>query len=226
MSKVNANNYVCIQSFMVSDLHLKGNELLVYAIIYGFSQTDGTSFSGGLQYLMDWTNSSKQGVINNLKSLIEKGLITKTVSQVGGVNIVDYRSTFLTEGVNKVDRGGQQSLPNNKNNNKNIYYITIIKSIIGYLNTKTNKHWKYDSKETVKHIKARLKEGYTEEDFKKVIDIKCADWLGTEWQDYLRPMTLFGTKFESYLNAKGKNRRGANGVALDDKADDDLDGIL
>jgi uncharacterized phage protein (TIGR02220 family) len=224
MGNIHANNFVGIQSFMVKDLHLKGNELLVYAIIYGFSQTDGTSFSGGLQYLMDWTNSSKQGVINNLKSLIEKGLITKTVSQVGGVNIVDYRSTFLTEGVNFVDRKGQLCLPNNKDNK--YIYSDVIKNIIDYLNKKANTHWRCNSKDTIKHIKARLDEGYTEEDFKKVIDRKCADWLGTEWQDYLRPMTLFGTKFESYLNAKGKRRRGANGVVLDEKADDDLDGIL
>lgn len=51
-------------------------------------------------------------------------------------------------------------------------------------------------------IKARLKEGFTYQDFISVIDKKYAEWNGTEFQAYLRPETLFGTKFESYLNQK------------------------
>lgn len=60
--------YIVIQSFMVNDLGLKGNELLIYAIIYGFSQDGSSEFSGSLQYLADWTNSSKQCVIDTLKN--------------------------------------------------------------------------------------------------------------------------------------------------------------
>ena len=57
--KINDNNFITIQAFMVKDLGLKGNDLLVYAIIYAFSQ-DGTSkFTGSLNYLASWTNSSK-----------------------------------------------------------------------------------------------------------------------------------------------------------------------
>lgn len=63
---------------MVKKLNLKGNELLIYAIIFGFSQTENTSYTGGLNYLCEWTNSTKQGVIKNLKSLEEKGLIIKS----------------------------------------------------------------------------------------------------------------------------------------------------
>lgn len=236
MSKLHANNFVNIQSFMVTDLNLKGNELLIYAIIYGFSQTDDTSFTGGLQYLADWTNSTKQGVIKNLKSLLEKGFITKTENRVGGVKFVEYRSTLFNGVVNNieqkplnfVEQGGKQSLTNNKEDTKEKQYKEYTKTIVEYLNRKAGTHWRSDTKDTIKHIKARLDEHYTLDDFFAVIDRKCADWLGTEWQDYLRPMTLFGTKFESYLNAKGRkaNRRGANGIALDDRRDDDLDGIL
>ena len=56
-------NYITIQSFMVKDLKLKGNELLVYAMIYGFSQNGQTKFTGSLQYLADWTNSTRRGVM-------------------------------------------------------------------------------------------------------------------------------------------------------------------
>ena len=53
-------------------------------------------------------------------------------------------------------------------------------------------------------IHARCEEGFTVDDFKKVIDKKCAEWMGTDWEKYLRPETLFGTKFEGYLNQKDK----------------------
>ena len=80
----------------------------------------------------------------------------------------------------------------------------ILKEIIEYLNIKTNKNYKWQSKDTQKHIKARLNEGYTIDDFKKVIDIKSNNWLDTNMEEYLRPSTLFGSKFESYLNEKLK----------------------
>ena len=58
--------------------------------------------------------------------------------------------------------------------------------------------------EDTEAIHARLAEGYTQEDFRAVIDRKCADWLAdARMVEYLRPETLFGTKFESYLNAGG-----------------------
>lgn len=79
---------------------------------------------------------------------------------------------------------------------------TTIKSIIDYLNEKADKKYRANNKATQKHINARLKEGYTVEDFKSVIDKKCAEWKNTEMEQYLRPETLFGTKFEGYLNSK------------------------
>lgn len=71
--------------------------------------------------------------------------------------------------------------------------------IIGYLNQKTGKSYKSTSSETRKHIRARFQEGSTLEDFKKVIDNKVSEWKGTEMDGFLRPITLFGTKFEGYL---------------------------
>lgn len=101
------------------------------------------------------------------------------------------------------------------------------KTIIDYLNQKAGTKYQAGTQSTVRHIKARLNDGFTVEDFMTVIDKKVAEWKGTEWEKYLRPETLFGTKFESYLNAKTTaQRRGANGVLLDERKDDDLDGIL
>ena len=81
-----------------------------------------------------------------------------------------------------------------------------IKYIVDYLNSTIGTSYKASSKDTQKHISARLKEGYTVEDFKAVIDKQYAKWKGTEYEQYLRPSTLFGTKFESYLNAKATSQ--------------------
>ncbi|MFY4465309.1 conserved phage C-terminal domain-containing protein [Lactobacillus paragasseri] len=73
--------------------------------------------------------------------------------------------------------------------------------IIDYLNRKTDSHYRPTSKATRRLIKARYNEGFTDIDFKTVIDKKCAEWLQDgNMVQYLRPETLFGTKFEAYLN--------------------------
>lgn len=73
--------------------------------------------------------------------------------------------------------------------------------IISCLNEKAKTHYKSNTPKTVRLIRARLKEGFTIEDFKVVIEKKCTDWLGNEKMErYIRPETLFGTKFEGYLN--------------------------
>lgn len=79
-----------------------------------------------------------------------------------------------------------------------------IKEIVEYLNLKTKKNFKAGTKATQRHISARLEEGYSLEDFKNVIDKKVREWQGTEMDQYLRPETLFGTKFEGYLNQSDK----------------------
>ena len=82
-----------------------------------------------------------------------------------------------------------------------------IKEIIDYLNLCTNRKFTYKNESNNKNIRARLKEGYTVDDFKKIIDIKCQNWKGTEWENFLRPETLFSAKhFESYLNEKIVNK--------------------
>lgn len=80
--------------------------------------------------------------------------------------------------------------------------INIYSSVINYLNDKANTRYRSSNKKTKTLIKARLNEGFTEEDFIKVIDKKVKEWANTEMQKYLRPETLFGTKFEGYLNQK------------------------
>lgn len=75
-----------------------------------------------------------------------------------------------------------------------------ITEIIDYLNLKTNKNYKTTTQKTRTLIKARMNEHFTVDDFKIVINKMCTEWMGTNMEKYLRPETLFGTKFESYLN--------------------------
>lgn len=77
-----------------------------------------------------------------------------------------------------------------------------IARIVDALNARAGTHYKASSEVTRRHINARLAEGYTVEDFETVISKKCQEWMGTEMEKFLRPETLFGTKFESYLNAR------------------------
>ena len=84
------------------------------------------------------------------------------------------------------------------NTQENIYT-----DILNYLNEKTGKQFKVNGRKNISMIKARLNEKYTFEDFKKVIDIKTAEWLNNpEMEKYLCPETLFSPKFEKYLNQK------------------------
>ena len=111
----------------------------------------------------------------------------------------------------------------NPTNNNTIYNYNntnilnnIYSSVIDYLNKKTERTGKEKysstSTKTQKLIKARLREKYELEDFKIVIDKKCKEWLGTDMEKYLRPETLFGNKFESYLKQKtGGNKNGNTG---------------
>lgn len=101
-----------------------------------------------------------------------------------------------------------------KNTDKN---SIVRKEIIEYLNHRAGTHYR-DGAIAQRHINARLSEGYTVEDFQKVIDSKCAEWLGTEYAKFLRPETLFGTKMDGYLGAATVRTPtiGANGIRIDE----------
>lgn len=82
--------------------------------------------------------------------------------------------------------------------NNNI--LSPYKDVIDYLNQQTGKNYKSTTKKNQTVIRARTDEGFSLDDFKRVIDNKVAEWKGTNMEKYLRPETLFGTKFEGYLN--------------------------
>lgn len=78
----------------------------------------------------------------------------------------------------------------------------VYDSIINYLNLKAKTGYQSKTNSYRTFINARLKAGARLEDFYEVIDNKCADWMGTDYEKFLRPETLFGNKFDTYLNQK------------------------
>lgn len=145
---IKSENFINIQGWMVTELGLKGNELLVYSLIYGFSQDDNCRFTGSLSYIAEWIQGSKQTVINCLKSLVEKGLIEKFEKNINGIKFCEYRSknlnTVFEHRSKNLTGGGQNFLPNNINNNKIKENIFINKNI------KENKNFR---KPTIEEIK-------------------------------------------------------------------------
>lgn len=89
---------------------------------------------------------------------------------------------------------------------------SIYKKVIDYLNLKAKTSYRHQTKATQQKIKARLAEGFSEQDFYTVVDKKTQEWLDdAEMQKFLRPETLFGTKFESYLNQLNSKPRQQGG---------------
>jgi len=98
--------------------------------------------------------------------------------------------------------------------------------IITHLNNITGKKFRSDSLKTAKVISARLREGYSEGDFKAVIEKKFSEWTGTEFEKYLTPDTLFGEKFDKYLNQSGNLIKPKEQKSFARQDDDDLGDML
>ena len=163
-------------------------------------------------------------VYRNLKVLAEKGIIEYIKHK--GMDLIrltekgkswnfiennleknpnfDSNSEKSPSKLGKKSENNSEKNPTNKDTNikKDINNKNIYSEAIDYLNEKAGTKYKSSSKNTTRHIQARLNEGYTLEDFKTVIDKKCSEWLNTDMEKYLCPDTLFGSKFEKYLNQK------------------------
>lgn len=88
------SNYITILAPMITRLKLKGNELLVFALIHGFSQDGESRFKGSLKYLIEWTGLDKTTVIKILKSLVEKRYINKFEYEKNKVRFCEYSTNY------------------------------------------------------------------------------------------------------------------------------------
>ena len=120
-------------------------------------------------------HKKEEGLFKNNNRGCAKKCTTKT-------NILNNSSTIVTNIYNNIKES--------------------VSSILIYLNSKVGVMYKSSNTKTISLIKARLREGFTFDDFKNVIDKKVKSWKGTSFEQYLTPFTLFGDKFEIYLNQK------------------------
>lgn len=192
-------------------------------------------------HFMNLINKSERQVQRLIKNLVDKEYIKVKLIYKNGSKEIESRilktnknkfyDMFCNAGecsdsTTKLSQGGDKNgaLGGDKNgvvnNTYNNTYINIYSRVIEHLNKKANMRYKHTTKKTQQLIKARIDEGFTVEDFEKVIDTKEAEWRNTEFARYLRPETLFGTKFESYLNQRGSisNDRNQGRISRGSKA--------
>ena len=171
------------------------------------------------EYFSGFFELSKNRCTEIIKSLEKKGLLTIELQRETGKKNITKRilrvivksnrgySENKDKGIRKTEEGYSENLEENNTLSNNTIDNNIYTQVIDYLNEKTNKNFRSNISKTQKLIQARTNENFTVEDFKKVIDIKTQEWLkDSTMSKYLRPETLFGSKFESYLNeSEGKN---------------------
>ena len=212
-------NFTTIHNKLITDnsISLKAKGIMLYML----SKPVGWNYNP-----KDIANNSKDGlesVYSGLKELIEAKYISRRKNKNGTVdyfvfedkeenNIIDYQEKPNQEKPNQEkpnqdfadvliikDSNNTKYSKKELNNKENIKEID---EVVNHLNEKAGTKYKSNSKNTTRHIQARIREGYTLEDFKIVIDKKCSEWLNTDMEKYLCPETLFGSKFEKYLNQK------------------------
>lgn len=169
------------------------------------------SFVSSLSKMANDTDLSIDKIRTTLKHLRDtKVITTETTPKYTVITVLNYdkyqndteqNTKEDTKDVPKQIPNKSQQHKNNKNNKniKNIYSAAVIP----HLNEKAGTHFREDTQATERLLSARAKEGYTIDDMIKVIDKKCEEWKGTEFEKYLRPNTLFSpSHFEQYLNQK------------------------
>lgn len=112
MSKLKNNNHIVIDGWMINKLNLKGNELIVYALIYGFSQDGESEFYGSRSYISEWCNSSLPTVDKALNDLVEKEYILKRTEIINNVTFNRYKVNL--DVVKKLYRGSKETLVGSK----------------------------------------------------------------------------------------------------------------
>ena len=139
-----------------------------------------------------------------------KKLIDIVFSRLSGreglnVTVAEIVAEYLNEKDNDNDNENERTGDESPTNRPVIDLAQCSETIISYLNEKLGTKYKSTTAKTKTAIHARLMEGFTVDNFKTVIDKKCAEWIGNEkMEKYLRPETLFGTKFEGYLNQRAE----------------------
>jgi len=153
---------------------------------------------------------SIQNVRSSLKRFEKLGFLTNESTKTGRLITIANWALYQpkednpTKQPTKTQQRGNKEVTPKEEGNKDNKDNNVIKDIVDFLNLKADTNFRHTTSKTVTLINSRIKDGFNVDDFKKVITVKCNEWLNTEHSKYLRPETLFGNKFESYLNQKGE----------------------
>lgn len=228
-----ANLFLNIPIGVAHDNRLKDKDKLLYGEIYAMLNVTNSFFMSNTAMAKRF-NCTNRTIINCLNRLEEYGYIKRTNIYDGKQIIrreisLGSKATFTgvvkpdSQGYGSVVHGGSgadftDNRTSNRTSNRTEEDILSGKpdhapyqEIIDYLNTKAGTRYRASSNATQRLIRARMNDHFVVEDFKKVIDLKVAAWKNDpKMSQYLRPATLFGTKFESYLNEPMPTRQLTN----------------
>lgn len=204
--------YAIIPANVRYDERLSSAEKLLYGEITALTSKTGKCWATN-KYFSDLYHVAPQTISRWLSNLKKYGYIDVAYTYKKGTPVIDSRAISIADSSfhdrsqfceRVVNKNENDTVNKNvkDNNTSNEYY----KIIIDYLNKKAGTKYKHSTKTTKKLIDDRLDEGFTVDDFKTVIDKKSNEWLENEkMRPYLRPATLFGDKFERYLNQQTQN---------------------
>ncbi|CAK8054145.1 conserved phage C-terminal domain-containing protein [Eupransor demetentiae] len=210
--------YAVIPANVRYDSRLIPRAILLYGEITALSNKTGQCWASD-SYFAKIYGVSERSIQDWLTSLEKCGYIHRYTERKG-VRVTKRYLTLLQGTEENFRKGTEENFRkgteenfrenntsiNNTSTNKKILSSSDehdripLSEIVDYLNLRSGKHYRSTTPKTERFISARVKEGFTADDFKKVIDNKVSEWQGTDMEKYLRPETLFGTKFESYLN--------------------------
>lgn len=210
--------YAIIPANVRYDKDLTPNAKLLYGEITALCNEKGYCWASNA-YFAELYSVSKVSISKWINQLVEKRYIsTEIIYKEGSKEILNRYLRIVNDPIkenfntpikekfkdNNTDFNTTSNTTLNKKDNVTNVPSLPFSEIVKYLNEKAGTKYKASSKKTQNLIKARFNEGFTLDDFKTVIDKKTAEWLTDQkMNQYLRPETLFGTKFESYLNQKG-----------------------
>ena len=211
-------NYIVVQGWMVNELHLKGNELFVFALIYGFSQDGQSVFRGSSSYVAEWLNITKRSALDILKNLTDKGYLIKQEQEIA--NNLKLCSYKISEAVKKFHRGGEnfslgggeKTSPNNTNIDNNIdnnkekkeiskekkefedFWAMYPKQRAGSKQKALVAYLKVlkEKRATAEHLMAKVKEYASSREVREGFAKGCAAWLNDD-------------RFNSDYNGGGNN---------------------
>lgn len=166
------------------------------------------------EHLAKFCQCSQSKVSSAISKLKKLGYV-RVKSFDGRKRILESCLTVSVRQANKKEKSAQQNLEERvlvETSSESTKEDIPFSAIIDHLNEKAGTRYRASTPKTQAHIRARWNEGYRLDDFIRVIDVKCAEWLNdTKMRKYLCPDTLFGTKFEKYLNqpmpSKATDRR-------------------